>query len=1051
MSQSAHSALGDSLRTDPSVRALADELPDAAADAVLPYADALTAASPALARTYLRAARRAWSTLNGDFGTWSGLVVDIAVERLRDRRAAEAVLALDPQRLVAVGAETLDGWLALAKRVQGASERLGTDFVRGSGQLLVESGPELGDSLLPRLDGWVTGGLSLLIRGERRRESLVAEYFTAGQDIITALPAEQIPQWAAVGAATFLGREPTAAFFRSVPEGLAELTDEQRSTLFELLGNAGRVEPKLVGGLARGLPAAVLGLDEDARLPVLRALVPAARSPKAVLELLTVLHAVVGAIPHEAMADLLAPIETVGECCPNGVVPLLRALPAALQRAEPAGVRGWIERGIELVATSPDVGPAYFGLETRTSLRYLRAESAATHLDEVDGVLRAYARMLSGRTLELRPIEAAALRAFIDAGSMTGESIALPAKVDAFDSWEDNFAVLKMATASAVGRLLYGSYQLSLPAVLARLPESAAAQLRRRAPGERFSGLLTNTPIGDVLLGLYAACEGIRVDGLLRRRYRGYAADLLGLAGRLRRKAGHRPSVELLLYLLGAGLEPELIASEELPPSLLTEIRDRLTAPGATPEDSFVTAVELRTLVGRSMRIFPVELPKSYQEALLAAEFGIDPTDGADGDASATDVMEANPNDVGKATDDREGQTLTLEELRKLMESGAGVQIAESGGVDSAGIIAGDGWDFAGQPKDPSESDGPDEFAELPVASRRRTQEKVEQTGFDYDEWDHTIGDYRSKWAHLDELELGGDSGEKFLESLDRYADILPDVRRQFQRLRPERYRSIRGLEDGEDFDLNAAIEARVELRARRVPSSRLYVARRAEERDVATLFLLDMSASTDQSVEEPDSPPQWNDDDDEWPMMPIQRPVTRRIVDVIRDTLVIMSEALREIGDRYAIYGFSGQGREKVEFYPVKSFREGLTPTVRSRIGGIAPRRYTRMGTAVRHAHAKLSAATARTKYLFVLSDGFPQDVDYGEDRTSGDYGIQDTMMAIRECQADGITPFFITIDRAGHDYLRQMCENSRYLVIDDVTELPTQLPKIYERWVRA
>src|SRR5207249_9228569 len=100
----------------------------------------------------------------------------------------------------------------------------------------------------------------------------------------------------------------------------------------------------------------------------------------------------------------------------------------------------------------------------------------------------------------------------------------------------------------------------------------------------------------------------------------------------------------------------------------------------------------------------------------------------------------------------------------------------------------------------------------------------------------YLIRDYRSRWCHLEEVTLGGDAGEFFQDTLTRYADLLPEVRRQFQRLRPERYRRVRNLEDGEDFDLNAVVEARIELRSRRSPSPRLYVARRAEEPDVGTL-----------------------------------------------------------------------------------------------------------------------------------------------------------------------------------------------------------------------
>jgi nitric oxide reductase activation protein len=326
---------------------------------------------------------------------------------------------------------------------------------------------------------------------------------------------------------------------------------------------------------------------------------------------------------------------------------------------------------------------------------------------------------------------------------------------------------------------------------------------------------------------------------------------------------------------------------------------------------------------------------------------------------------------------------------------------------------------------------------------RRARRGADERGGFDYDEWDYAIRDYRPRWCHLEEVNLGGDAGEFFQDTLTRYADLLPEVRRQFQRLRPERYLKVRGLEDGEDFDLNAAVEARVELRARRSPSQRLYVARRAEERDVATLFLIDMSASTDEPVQ--------NLKPDGERSAPTNGARARRIIDVTKEALVIMAEALEELGDRYAVYGFSGQGRDNVEFYLVKPFQEGLTARVRGRIGGIEPRRSTRMGAALRHARTKMTNVTARSKHVFLLSDGFPQDFDYGSDRRSNTYGIQDTMMALQECQAAGITPFCITVDKTGHDYLRQMCETSRYLVIEDVASLPTELPKIYERWVRV
>jgi nitric oxide reductase activation protein len=301
---------------------------------------------------------------------------------------------------------------------------------------------------------------------------------------------------------------------------------------------------------------------------------------------------------------------------------------------------------------------------------------------------------------------------------------------------------------------------------------------------------------------------------------------------------------------------------------------------------------------------------------------------------------------------------------------------------------------------------------------------------FLYDEWDHEIGDYRHAWCRLAEIPLASDTGDFFHQTLATHAELLPEVRRQFQRIRPERYRVIHGLEDGEDFDLDAVITARADRRSGHPPSPKLYQAKQREERDVATLFLVDMSASTDEPV--PDAPD------------------GRRVIDIMKEALVVMTEALEEIGDTYGIYGFSGHGRQQVELYLVKHFNEPLTSQVKGRVGAIEPKRSTRMGAALRHAVAKMRAVAARSKHVILLSDGFPQDVDYGDDRRSSVYGIQDTTMAFQEAARAGVTPFCITVDKAGHDYLKEMCEASRYLVIDDITALPRELPKIYQRFVK-
>ena len=180
-------------------------------------------------------------------------------------------------------------------------------------------------------------------------------------------------------------------------------------------------------------------------------------------------------------------------------------------------------------------------------------------------------------------------------------------------------------------------------------------------------------------------------------------------------------------------------------------------------------------------------------------------------------------------------------------------------------------------------------------------------------------------------------------------------------------------------------------------------------------------------------------------PVRPTASPPRRRIIDVEKEALVLMAEALEGLGDAYAVYGFSGYGRDQVDFFVVKEFMERYDARVQGSIAAIKPHRSTRMGPAIRHAIRKLAQQDARVKLLLLLSDGYPQDYDYGKDRKSKEYGIQDTTMALHETRLKGIQTFCLTVDPAGHDYLRAMCPDQQYLVLEDMASLPKELPKVY------
>jgi len=253
-----------------------------------------------------------------------------------------------------------------------------------------------------------------------------------------------------------------------------------------------------------------------------------------------------------------------------------------------------------------------------------------------------------------------------------------------------------------------------------------------------------------------------------------------------------------------------------------------------------------------------------------------------------------------------------------------------------------------------------------------------------------------------------------------RLASPARQLRRQFQALAPAR-RWYRGQADGADIDIDAYLRFTADRRAGvRRDADGLYRDLRNGERDLACLLLADLSLSTDS----------WIDD-------------RHRVIDVIRDSLLLFSEALDASGDRFALYGFSSRKRDPIRFHTLKNFEERYSAATRGRILAIKPGYYTRLGAAVRHATGLLSARPAGHRLLLLLSDGKPNDLDQYEGR----YGIEDTRHAVRAARREGLQPFCITIDPKGNDYLPHLFGPNGYAVIHRPAQLPGLLPALYAR----
>ncbi|HLY37330.1 MAG TPA: VWA domain-containing protein [Candidatus Binatia bacterium] len=992
-------------RPDPALAAAerrAAALGPSAHASILGACDRLAGVSTLLAVRAYEQSPAAWSAFGSDdYARWINLAAGLATT---SREAALGLVSVPPADFGPGGVQTAAAWCGLGREVASTSRRLAAAYFARTASVVAR------DDGLARLRAWAAAGLRLYESRGWRGAFLAQAYFDAAPAALEVLGPAEYDAWADLGA-TFAGDVDEREFFAALPAGLADWSAGERDGFLRALA---RTAPRPARAVYRELPGALRALDPAVRAAVLGLVATLdARVAPALADLAGVLGAIVAEIPAGARLELLGLVGALAERAPDAALAALRVAPRLYEEAAPDQVRQWFAAGVAIADENEVAGRAYFALASRTSVKVLRAASTAATLEETEGLWRKLVQMLSGEGATIRGFEGVTLRPPLEAVPEERE-VALPSRVDRLSTHEENCRVYRFLAAQLAGRREFGTY--------------ASAEVRVRLASSDDDGLLDE---------LFRLAEGVRIAQRVAATYPGLAPEAAAIGSRL--LAGwsreDRPTrgviVDALLALtLGAEGRPPWLPGEAV--QLVRRAVGPLAAPDATAEDALRVATELAAIFAApALRLPAAELTGELMLDDLTGGEPLDPWGEAESAAGGVDAEPAERLDgvrIELAPEEGRpagGQPLTAEELRRLIEAGAKIGQG-TGDVGAGGIPV---TELAGKLPRARLDELRRLLADAPPAAPPGTaRSERDERAFFYDEWDHLIGDYRPRWCRLYERHVDGDSGEFFARSLTDHAALLPEVRRQFQRIRPEMYRPIRGLEDGEDFDLNAVTDARADVRARRPASTRLYRARVREARDVATLFLLDMSASTDE------------------PLGP-----RRRIIDALKDALVVMTEALEELGDAYAIYGFSGQGRDNVEFYLVKGFGEALGPGVKARIGGILPKRSTRMGTALRHASRKLGAVGARAKHLMLLSDGFPQDDDYGEDRRSHVYGIRDTAVALREADATGITPFCITVDRAGHDYLREMCDPSRYMVIDDITALPRELPKIYRRVVRA
>jgi hypothetical protein len=739
----------------------------------------------------------------------------------------------------------------------------------------------------------------------------------------------------------------------------------------------------------------------------------------------------------QVVAAVLGIVEEIGERNSAAAVECFKASALALGAATLTQFGEWARRGLEISQDARRL-QAYYSLESKGSQDALFNIEGGLTLDSVSHTLRLYVEGLTGRVLTIAPLSSMPEQARIGDGS----TIYLPSVVAEFEAEPDNFRMFKVMAAHAAGQVEFGTYSKNSPSLLAALSrvreelslkppadvheypadqasEAAAGSSRLQAEAEpgsappgrtgrrrtskkkpspepeiSFVDILADFPNQETAMRLFTTIENGRIDYLLRWHYRGIRRDLDFVRTRM---AAARPEVgalpmellpfELLFQVAMCG--GATMDAQRAYPAVVREM-ERLMAeyvrrPDATVGDSLVaTWMVYRMLVEQ-----PSQSDRTTDDPDLP---------GQKGEGSG----------VGDSIQDAEADSTRARQQVEVKEDPLSF------------------WASSLTQEISPDSDLLSQFTRAETAEQ--DLEKGDKSYY-YDEWDRDLGDYRTRWCRI--IERSSSRGSRgFVEMVrSRYAGVISSVRYQFQLLRPENLRKMRGEIDGEDYDLQAVIDYALDKRSTGLINDRLYTRKLRRERDVAVSFLLDMSSSTARTISR-------------YPNKPYTQP-GQRIIDIEKEGLVLMSEALEAVGDAYSMQGFTSEGRRNVKFYVIKDFSEHYSAEVERRIGGITYQNNTRLGAAIRHAAWRLGSREARTKLLIVLSDGRPYDHDYGDSR----YAREDTRMALRQTRILGITPFCITIDRESEDQLRDMYGEVGYTIIDEVLSLPERLPGIYTR----
>jgi hypothetical protein len=290
---------------------------------------------------------------------------------------------------------------------------------------------------------------------------------------------------------------------------------------------------------------------------------------------------------------------------------------------------------------------------------------------------------------------------------------------------------------------------------------------------------------------------------------------------------------------------------------------------------------------------------------------------------------------------------------------------------------------------------------------------------FHYQEWDYQIQLHRPDWATVYERRQPKGNPDDVEKILTEHKPIAHRIKQIIDLLTPEGVQRVRNMEDGDEIDINAAIDAMVAIRMGEQPNPRITMRNVIMSRDLAVVVLLDLSESTNETVEGSD----------------------KTILQLTREAATLVATAINGIGDPFALHGFASDGRHDVQYYRFKDFNQHFDDDAKARLAGMQGGLSTRMGAAMRHAAAHLLKQPERRKLLLIVTDGEPADIDERDPQ----HLRHDTKKAVEELYSKGILSYCLTLDADADAYVKRIFGENHYTIIDNVQRLPEKLPQLF------